>query len=84
MRNEAVWLVQFVGAVCVVGVCFGAGLLVGWRRWGRPGPATWESLRADVEVQPAVAGRRDLFAPEVDLRDPSAVGPTRGELGAGA
>lgn len=68
MRNEAIWLVQFLVSISIVAAAFGIGLWTGWRRWGRPGPATWDTLDADVEVR-ATSGRRDLFAPEVDLRD---------------
>lgn len=68
MRYEAVWLVQFLFSVGVFAAVFGSGLLVGYRRWGRPGRATWDSLSAEVVVRPASPRRRDLFAPEVDLR----------------
>jgi len=85
MRYEAVWLVQFLAAVTVIAVSFAVGLFAGYRRWGRVGPATWDSLRAEVEVRPTVAGRRDLFAPEVDLRERSgAFDEARGELSPGS
>ena len=71
MRYEAVWLVQFLVAVAMIATSFAVGLWAGWRKWGRPGPATWDSLRAEVEVRPTASGRRDLFAPEIDLRDPT-------------
>ncbi len=80
MRYEAVWLVQFLFSICVFGAVFGAGMWVGWRRWGRPGPATWDSLRAEVEVRPGDSRRTDLFAPEIDLRS-AARSP--GELSSG-
>jgi hypothetical protein len=68
MRYEAVWLVQFLAAAAVIAVSFAVGMWAGWQRWGRRGPANWDSLRAEVEVQPVAVGRPDLFAPEVDLR----------------
>jgi hypothetical protein len=81
MRYEAVWLVQFLFAVAMIATSFAVGLWAGWRKWGRPGPATWDSLRAEVEVRPTASGRRDLFAPEIDR---GTLGPTidqvRGEL----
>jgi hypothetical protein len=67
MRNEAIWLVQFLVSISIVAAAFGAGLWMGRRRSGRPIPATWDTLDAEVEVR-ASTGRRDLFAPEVDLR----------------
>jgi hypothetical protein len=68
MRSEAVWLVQFVVTITIVAAAFSCGMWAGWRRWGRPGPATWDTLDAQIEVRTRAAGRRDLFAPEVDLR----------------
>lgn len=84
MRYEAIWLVQFLTAVTVVAVAFCAGMWAGWRRWGRGAPATWDSLRAEVEVRPPRSGRRDLFAPEIDLRAGLVeVEDARGELSPG-
>ena len=85
MRNEAIWLVQFLATVTVLGVTFGAGMWVGARRRSRSGPAGWDNLPAAVEVRAAVGGRRDLFAPEIDLRDDGADGTdaVRGELSPG-
>lgn len=80
MRYEAIWLVQFLFSVGVFAAVFGAGLWVGYRRWGRPGPATWDSLSAEIEVRPVFSRRRDLFAPEVDLRSDRSVA---GELAPG-
>lgn len=81
MRNEAIWLVQLLVTVSVIAAAFAAGLWTGWRRWGRARPASWDSLRADVEVRPAISGRPDLFAPEIDLRDERSA---RGELTRGS
>ncbi len=64
MRNEAIWLVQLLVSMSIVAAAFGVGVWTG----RRPAPATWESLDAEVEVR-AATGRRDLFAPEVDLRE---------------
>jgi hypothetical protein len=85
VRYEAVWLVQFLAAAAVIAVSFSVGLFAGYRRWGRPGPASWDSLRAEVEVRPPVAGRRDLFAPEIDLRErPRSLDGVPGELSPGS
>lgn len=85
MRNEAVWLVQFLVAMAMIAVAFGAGMWAGWQRWGRRRPATWDSVHAEVEVRPTPNGRPDLFAPEVDLRDPvGLLGEVRGELSPGS
>lgn len=80
MRNEAIWLVQLLVSAALLGGVFGAGVWVGWHRWGRR-PSTWESIGVDVEVRQAASGRPDLFAPEVDLR---ASAPVRGELTRGS
>jgi hypothetical protein len=79
MRHEAIWLVQLLASVALLGAAFAVGLWVGWRRWGRPGPASWDTLHAEVEI-PRRGTRHDLFAPEVDLRDEV----VRGELTAGS
>ena len=85
MRNEAVWLVQFLVAD-VDDRCGVRRRAVGrLAAVGSPRPATWDSLRAEVEVRPAPTGRPDLFAPEVDLRDPvELLGEVRGELSPGS
>ncbi len=73
MRAEAVWLVQLVVCVCLLAGAFAVGWWVGRRRV-HGDASSWDAMPAAVEVARSVS-RRDLFAPEVDLRDqPGAVG----------
>ncbi|MEI2700463.1 MAG: hypothetical protein V9E94_19815 [Microthrixaceae bacterium] len=67
MRSEAVWLVQLIVCVCLLTGAFAVGWWAGRRKvdGDRVG---WDSMPAVVEVARGVS-RRDLFAPEVDLRE---------------
>lgn len=81
MRYEAMRLLQFMFSLCLILGAFLGGLYVGWRRWGRPGPADHSApdraARRDsaaeygAELHTTGAHRRDLFAPETGT-EPSA------------
>lgn len=68
MRYEVMQFAQFVLSLSLVLGAFLAGVYAGWRRWGRE-PATghdpWLGEPAVGESTP----RRDLFAPELAVRD---------------
>lgn len=75
MRSEAIWLVQFLGVVVVLGTVFLVGVWVGGRR-KRVHGISWDSwVGAAADQERTRRPRRDLFAPEVPV--------VRGELTTG-
>jgi hypothetical protein len=67
MRQEAIWLVQFLFVVGALAAVFGSGVYVGWRRRGQAGGTSWDGVPSGIDVR-VTTGRSDLFAPEVDVR----------------
>jgi hypothetical protein len=66
MRSEAIWIVQFLGSVVLLGAAFLAGLRVGRSRRQVDAATEWlsweQGVPAATQHQPP---RRDLFAPEM-------------------